>query len=302
MKYRKLGSSDLLVSEISLGSWLTYGGGVDTERAAACVNRAFDLGVNFIDTANAYAKGGAESFLGETLSHRPRDSYVLATKVYFPMSDTDQGLSRVQILKQIDASLKRLRVEYVDLYQCHRYDAATPLALFPVSPNIRCSRVKWRKRSSPYAARNKFRKLSGRRSPKAFSPGNIFRTRRPPLAPGQAAIRWGYSSGAGPNQTSCKKCRSSSQSRWKRAARSRSLRWLGYSASQMSPPRSLGPASQSRWTTMRQRPVSRLTQHCSRGLIRFWLPYSGLDEEFQSVASHGRFKGTYSEYSWISEC
>jgi 1-deoxyxylulose-5-phosphate synthase len=127
MKYRKLGGSDLKVSEISLGSWLTYGGAIDKERAAACVNRAFDLGVNFIDTANAYAKGGAESFLGEMLSHRPRHSYVLATKVYFPMSDADQGLSRVQILKQIDASLKRLRVDYVDLYQCHRYDAATPL-------------------------------------------------------------------------------------------------------------------------------------------------------------------------------
>jgi 1-deoxyxylulose-5-phosphate synthase len=127
MKYRKLGSSDLKVSEISLGSWLTYGGGVDKERARACVNRAFDLGVNLIDTANAYARGGAESFLGETLSSRPRDSYVLATKVYFPMSDADQGLSRAQIFKQIEASLKRLRVEYVDLYQCHRYDPATPL-------------------------------------------------------------------------------------------------------------------------------------------------------------------------------
>jgi 1-deoxyxylulose-5-phosphate synthase len=127
MKYRKLGSSDLKVSEISLGSWLTYGGGVDKERARACVNRAFDLGVNLIDTANAYARGGAESFLGETLSSRPRDSYILATKVYFPMSDADQGLSRAQILKQMDASLKRLRVEYVDLYQCHRYDTATPL-------------------------------------------------------------------------------------------------------------------------------------------------------------------------------
>jgi aryl-alcohol dehydrogenase-like predicted oxidoreductase len=100
-----------------------YGGGVDKERARACVNRAFDLGVNLIDTANAYARGGAESFLGETLSSRPRDSYVLATKVYFPMSDADQGLSRAQIFKQIEASLKRLRVEYVDLYQCHRYKA-----------------------------------------------------------------------------------------------------------------------------------------------------------------------------------
>jgi 1-deoxyxylulose-5-phosphate synthase len=127
MKYRKLGSSDLKVSEISLGSWLTYGGGVDKERARACVNRAFDLGVNLIDTANAYARGGAESFLGETLSSRSRDSYVLATKAYFPMSDADQGLSRAQIFKQIEASLERLRVEYVDLYQCHRYDPATPL-------------------------------------------------------------------------------------------------------------------------------------------------------------------------------
>jgi 1-deoxyxylulose-5-phosphate synthase len=127
MKYRKLGSSDLKVSEISLGSWLTYGGGDDKEGARACVNRAFDLGVNLIDTANAYARGGAESFLGETLSSRSRDSYVLATKVYFPMSDADQGLSRAQIFKQIEASLKRLRVEYVDLYQCHRYDPATPL-------------------------------------------------------------------------------------------------------------------------------------------------------------------------------
>jgi len=127
MKYRKLGNSDLKVSEISLGSWLTYGGGVDKERATACVNRAFDRGVNFIDTANAYARGGAESFLGETLTSRPRDSYVLATKVYFPVSDADQGLSRAQIFKQIEASLKRLRAEYVDLYQCHRYDTATPL-------------------------------------------------------------------------------------------------------------------------------------------------------------------------------
>ena len=128
MKYRKLGASDLNVSEISLGSWLTYGVGVERDRAVACVNRAFELGINFIDTANAYGRGKAESFLGELLAGRPRDSYVLATKVYFPMSDTDKGLSRAQILKQIDASLKRLRVDYVDLYQCHRYDSEIPLA------------------------------------------------------------------------------------------------------------------------------------------------------------------------------
>jgi 1-deoxyxylulose-5-phosphate synthase len=127
MKYRKLGASDLTVSEISLGSWLTYGVGVERDKAAACVDRAFELGINFIDTANAYGRGAAESFLGEVLGKWARDSYVLATKVFFPMSAADRGLSRAQILKQIDASLSRLKVDYVDLYQCHRYDADTPL-------------------------------------------------------------------------------------------------------------------------------------------------------------------------------
>ena len=127
MKYRKLGSSDLSVSEISLGSWLTYGVGVERDSAKACVVRAFDLGINFIDTANVYGRGAAETFLGEVLSGRPRDSYVLATKVYFPMSKSDRGLSREQILKQIEDSLTRLKVDYVDLYQCHRYDPETPL-------------------------------------------------------------------------------------------------------------------------------------------------------------------------------
>jgi 1-deoxyxylulose-5-phosphate synthase len=127
VKYRQLGSSDLQVSEISLGSWLTYGGGVERERAEACVAKAFELGINFIDTANVYARGGAEQFLGEVLADRPRDSYVLATKLFFPMSDNDRGLSREQVFKQIDASLARLRTDYVDLYQCHRYDPSTPL-------------------------------------------------------------------------------------------------------------------------------------------------------------------------------
>ena len=127
MKYRKLGASDLNVLEISLGSWLTYGVGVANDNAVACVNRAFELGINFIDTANVYGRGAAESFLGEVLAGRPRSSYVLATKVFFPMSDSDRGLSRAQIAKQIDASLKRLRVDHVDLYQCHRYDAETPI-------------------------------------------------------------------------------------------------------------------------------------------------------------------------------
>jgi aryl-alcohol dehydrogenase-like predicted oxidoreductase len=127
MKYRILGASDLEVSEISLGSWLTFGVGVEADRTRACVDRAFSLGINFIDTANVYGRGAAETVLAEALSTRPRDSYVLATKVFFPMNDTDRGLSRAQIHKQIDASLKRLRVDHVDLYQCHRYDPATPL-------------------------------------------------------------------------------------------------------------------------------------------------------------------------------
>jgi aryl-alcohol dehydrogenase-like predicted oxidoreductase len=126
VRYRRLGSSDLDVSEISLGSWLTYGGGVSNAQAEACVAKAFEVGINFIDTANVYSRGGAEEFLGQVLANRPRDSYVLATKLYFPMNG-DRGLSREQVFKQIDASLARLRTDYVDLYQCHRYDAETPL-------------------------------------------------------------------------------------------------------------------------------------------------------------------------------
>jgi aryl-alcohol dehydrogenase-like predicted oxidoreductase len=127
MKYRKLGDSDLEVSEISLGSWLTYGVGVEADKARACLDDAFAQGVNFIDTANIYGRGAAERFLGGALKGRARDSYVLATKLYFPMTDSDRGLSRAQVEKQLDASLERLRTDYVDLYQCHRYDQDTPL-------------------------------------------------------------------------------------------------------------------------------------------------------------------------------
>ncbi|MGB5591376.1 MAG: aldo/keto reductase family protein [Gammaproteobacteria bacterium] len=127
MDYRQLGDSDLRVSEIALGSWLTYSMGVERDAAADCINHAFELGINFIDTANVYNRGGAESLLGEVLDGRPRDRYVLATKLFFPMSATDQGLSRKQIEKQLDDSLRRLRTDYVDLYQCHRYDPDTPL-------------------------------------------------------------------------------------------------------------------------------------------------------------------------------
>jgi 1-deoxyxylulose-5-phosphate synthase len=127
MEHRTLGDSDLDVSVIALGSWLTYSGGVGREQTEACTRAAFDAGITFFDTANVYGRGAAESAWGEILSGYPRDSYTLATKVYFPMSGRDRGLSRAQILKQIDASLERLRTDYVDLYQCHRYDDGTPL-------------------------------------------------------------------------------------------------------------------------------------------------------------------------------
>lgn len=126
MKYRQLGS-ELRVSEISLGSWLTYSGGVKRQQAEACVRQAFEVGINFFDTANVYGRGAAETLLGEVLKDVDRSSYVLATKVFFPMSDQDRGLSASQIHRQIDASLRRLQTDYVDLYQCHRYDVNTPL-------------------------------------------------------------------------------------------------------------------------------------------------------------------------------
>jgi aryl-alcohol dehydrogenase-like predicted oxidoreductase len=124
---RRLGDSELEVSEISLGSWLTYSGGVEREQTEACTRAAFDAGINFFDTANVYGTGAAEEAWGEILSGYDRDSYVLATKVYFAMSETDRGLSAAQIAKQIDASLGRLRTDYVDLYQCHRFDTETPI-------------------------------------------------------------------------------------------------------------------------------------------------------------------------------
>src|SRR5213596_1795516 len=129
MRYRKLGSSDLEVSEISLGSWLTFSGGVEFEQTRACTDAAFDAGINFFDTANVYGRGAAESAWGEILSGRPRDSYVLATKVWGQMSDDsgDRGLSAAQIAKQVDASLERLQTDHVDLYQAHRFDPDVPI-------------------------------------------------------------------------------------------------------------------------------------------------------------------------------
>jgi aryl-alcohol dehydrogenase-like predicted oxidoreductase len=128
MEHRQLGDSGLRVSVIALGSWLTYSGGVGREQTEACTRAAFDAGITFFDTANVYGRGAAESAWGEILAGYPRDSFTLATKVYFPMGGRDRGLSRAQIHKQIDGSLERLQTDYVDLYQCHRYDDDVPLA------------------------------------------------------------------------------------------------------------------------------------------------------------------------------
>jgi voltage-dependent potassium channel beta subunit len=129
MRYRKLGTWGLKISEIGLGSWLTYGGYVEEEKAIACIHRAFELGINFFDTANVYRRGAAEEVTGRALKDFRRDDYVLATKVYFPMGEgpNDRGLSRKHIMEQCHASLRRLGVDYVDLYQCHRPDPNTPL-------------------------------------------------------------------------------------------------------------------------------------------------------------------------------
>jgi aryl-alcohol dehydrogenase-like predicted oxidoreductase len=127
VNFRLLGDSDIEVSEISLGSWLTYGAGVEREHTEACTRAAMEAGINFFDTSNAYGRGAAESVWGEILKDYPRDSYVLATKVFFPMSETDRGLSREQIHKQLDHSLERLQTDFVDLYQCHRPDPETPI-------------------------------------------------------------------------------------------------------------------------------------------------------------------------------
>ncbi|MGO4499333.1 aldo/keto reductase family protein [Paenibacillus sp. 2RAB27] len=129
MKYRNMGRSGLKVSEIALGSWLTYGTAAEQKAADACIAKAFESGINFFDTANAYNRGEGEKAMGAALKGYTRSSYVLSTKVYFPMGDgpNDRGLSRKHILEQCDASLKRLGVDYIDIYFCHRYDVHTPL-------------------------------------------------------------------------------------------------------------------------------------------------------------------------------
>jgi voltage-dependent potassium channel beta subunit len=129
MQYRRLGRAGVRVSTIALGSWLTYGSAVAEEAATQCIHKAYELGINFFDTANAYNRGEAEKVVGHALRDFSRDSFVLATKVYFPMGDgpNDRGLSRKHIMEQCHASLRRLGTDYIDLYQCHRYDPEVPL-------------------------------------------------------------------------------------------------------------------------------------------------------------------------------
>src|SRR5579871_2919572 len=123
MLYRSLGQSPLLVSELSFGTWLTVAGGVAPDQAICCIHAAYDHGITLFDTANQYGAGEAERVLGDALRSYPRDRYLLATKLYFPVGDEpDRGLSARQIEKQLDRSLQRLGTDYIDLYQCHRYD------------------------------------------------------------------------------------------------------------------------------------------------------------------------------------
>ncbi len=130
MEFRHLGSSGLRVSEIIYGNWLTHGSQVENETAIACVRAALDAGVTTFDTADVYANGAAETVLGEALSGQRRESLEILTKVYWPTGPggpNDSGLSRKHIMESIDASLRRLRTDHVDLYQAHRFDVATPL-------------------------------------------------------------------------------------------------------------------------------------------------------------------------------
>jgi voltage-dependent potassium channel beta subunit len=145
MKYRKLGNSGLKISEIGLGSWLTYGKGVNNQIAHDCIHKAYELGINFFDTANAYESGKAEVVLGEALKEYPRSSYVVATKLFFPIGagPNERGLSRKHIIEQCDASLKRLSLDYIDLYQCHRFDPEVPVeeTLYALDDLIRQGKI-----------------------------------------------------------------------------------------------------------------------------------------------------------------
>jgi len=129
MRYRRLGNSGLKVSEISLGSWLTYGKSVEDNIAEKTIHKAYELGINFFDSANVYEQGEGERVMASTLKEYPRESYVITTKAFWPMGEgpNDRGLSRKHIMEQAHASLKRMNLDYVDIFYCHRYDPETPV-------------------------------------------------------------------------------------------------------------------------------------------------------------------------------
>jgi voltage-dependent potassium channel beta subunit len=129
MEYRRLGRSGLKVSEISLGSWLTFGKSVDERTAINTIHKAYDLGVNFFDSANVYENGEAERVMASALRDLPRSSYILTTKAYCPVGTgvNDRGLSRKHIIEQVNSSLSRMKLDYVDIFYCHRYDYETPV-------------------------------------------------------------------------------------------------------------------------------------------------------------------------------
>ncbi len=129
MKYRRLGRSGLKVSEISLGSWLTYGKTVEDNVAEKTIHKAYELGINFFDSANVYEQGEGERVMAQALKEYPRESYVITTKAFWPMGEgpNDRGLSRKHVTEQVNASLKRMNLDYVDIFYCHRYDSETPV-------------------------------------------------------------------------------------------------------------------------------------------------------------------------------
>ncbi len=129
MNYRQVGQTGLKISEISYGTWLTFGNQVDAELGAALVRTALENGINYLDTADVYNQGQAEDMLGRVLPLYRRAEYVVATKAFWPMSDAvlNRGLSRKHIFDSIEASLERLKLRYVDLFYCHRFDPDTPL-------------------------------------------------------------------------------------------------------------------------------------------------------------------------------
>lgn len=129
MHYRRLGNTGLKVSEISLGAWLTFGGQIEDLTANQLVKAAFDGGINFFDCADAYMNGEAEKVLGEAVKDIPRNELVISSKVFFPtmQGPNGRGLSRKHISESINRSLKNLKMDYLDIYYCHRYDPDTPV-------------------------------------------------------------------------------------------------------------------------------------------------------------------------------